>query len=92
MSASDWKALIIDKKKRQQAAIPKEWRIALPPTSQLHVLHVPRECGLLDSDELLITETNVHDLLAKLAAGEWTSVAVTRAFYKRAIIAHQLVR
>jgi len=43
-------------------------------------------------EELEITEIDdVSALLDKLAKGEWSSVEVTTAFYKRAIIAHQLV-
>ncbi|KAF9241343.1 amidase signature domain-containing protein [Melanogaster broomeanus] len=40
---------------------------------------------------LHITNTDVDVLLKKLASAEWSSVAVTTAFYKRAIIAQQLV-
>ena len=48
--------------------------------------------GRITVRELAITETTeVDELLAKLRNAEWTSVETTRAFYKRAIIAHQLV-
>ncbi|KAF8577001.1 general amidase [Ramaria rubella] len=91
MSAcSRWQDLCIDKKKRQAAAIPAEWHITIPPDEQLNVLQVPRQCGLLDANELVITEADVPELLNRLASGEWSAVEVTRAFYKRAIVAHQL--
>lgn len=88
-----WQELAADKKTRQTEAIPKEWIIALPPADQLDVSDVPAKCGLLTPFELEVTEsTDVADLLEKLATGKWSSVDVTRAYYKRAIIAQQLVR
>lgn len=87
-----WQELIADKQKRQKAAVPEEWLITPPPDSQLDVTAVPQTCGLLSPEELKITETtDVSVLLEKLANGEWSSVDVTRAFYKRAIVAHQVV-
>ncbi|EJD03924.1 general amidase [Fomitiporia mediterranea MF3/22] len=86
-----WQELVADKQQRQKAAIPREWLITPPPNSQLDVTDVPRTCGILTPQELAITETeDVAVLLTKLASGEWTSVDVTRAFYKRAIIAQQV--
>ncbi|OBZ78579.1 Acetamidase [Grifola frondosa] len=52
---------------------------------------VPITCGLLTTRELEITDTiDVEILLHKLRTAEWSSVDVTTAFYKRAIIAQQL--
>lgn len=90
--STKWQELAADKKKKQQAAIPKDWLIKVPPVEQLDVTSVPTECGLLTSFELDVTETqDVALLLKKLASGEWSSVDVTTAYYKRAIIAHQVV-
>lgn len=87
-----WQELVAEKRDRQKKAIPEDWLITLPPAEQLDVTGVPRECGLLTAFELEVTETDdVALLLHKLASGEWTSVAVTTAFYKRAIISHQVV-
>ncbi|KAF8140227.1 general amidase [Boletus edulis] len=86
-----WFDLATDKKQRQQNAIPKEWLITSPPASTLNVISIPETCGLLTPQELVITNEDVDGLLKKLASGEWTAVAVTTAFYKRAIIAQQLV-
>lgn len=87
-----WQELVADKLQRQKAAIPKEWLITPPPSDQLDVTDVPGSCGLLTLDELEITETeDVGVLLANLASGEWSSVDVTTAFYKRAIVAQQVV-
>jgi len=87
-----WQELVADKQKRQKETIPNEWIVQTPPADRLNVIDFPRETGLLSDFELEITESNVEALLPKLASGEWSSVNVTRAFYKRAIIAHQVVR
>lgn len=88
---NSWKELVEDKKKRQEEAIPKDWLVTPPSTDRLNVLDFPTECGLLTDIETEITESNVEVLLPKLASGDWSSVDVTRAFYKRAIIAQQVV-
>lgn len=87
-----WKALVEDKKRRQLASIPQDWFIERPPDSQLDVTSIPAQCGLLSPKELEITHTvDIQTLLTKLASAQWSSVEVTTAFYKRAIVAHQLV-
>lgn len=87
-----WQDLVADKKLRQAASIPKEWLITYPAHTVLDVRKVPDECGLLTPKEIEITNTvDVQTILANLATGKWTSVEVTLAFYKRAIIAQQLV-
>lgn len=86
-----WKAICLDKKKRQEASIPKDWLVKPPSDDRLNVIDFPRESGLLTAIELTITESNVETLLANLASSTWSSVNVTRAFYKRAILAHQAV-
>lgn len=91
MSTPTWQEIAAKKKQEQIDKLPKEWLIKTPPESQLNVLSVPKDCGLLSSEELEITETPVEDILPKLASAEWSSVQVTTAFYKRAIIAHQVV-
>ncbi|EKM61017.1 uncharacterized protein PHACADRAFT_83626 [Phanerochaete carnosa HHB-10118-sp] len=86
-----WQELVADKKLRQTASIPKIWLITSPPDSVLDVRKVPDECGLLTPKEVVITNTiEVQTILANLATGKWTSLEVTLAFYKRAIIAQQL--
>ncbi len=87
-----WKEVVAEKQKRQLASIPQEWTLAgLPSRDHLDVTAFPDSCGLLTPTELEITRSEVDVLLSRLANGEWTSVEVTAAFYKRAIIAHQLV-
>jgi amidase len=89
--ANNWLELIADKKRRQLESIPKEWLISVPAEDVLDVCKYPEECGLLSVREVQITNTGVDVLLKRLASGEWSSVEVTTAFCKRAVIAHQLV-
>jgi amidase len=86
-----WTTLIAEKKKRQLESIPQEWIVTPPSDSTLDVSAFPKTCGLLNAREIEITNTSVDVLLEKLACAAWTAVDVTTAFYKRAIIAHQLV-
>ncbi|THH27363.1 hypothetical protein EUX98_g6833 [Antrodiella citrinella] len=90
-TSTSWQALVADKRRRQAQTIPKEWLISTPSDTELTVTDVPATCGLLTEKELLITSSDVDHLLKKLASAEWSSVEVTTAFYKRAIVAHQLV-
>ncbi|KZV69062.1 general amidase [Peniophora sp. CONT] len=87
-----WQDLVVDKRARQAAAIPKDW-IITPPADDVHdVTDVPATCGLLSAKELAITEnTDIEKLLVQLATGELSSVEVTIAYYKRAIVAQQVV-
>jgi len=86
----DWKDICRKKKQAQLDSIPSSWIIDSVPED--NVLEVPQKCGLLTDKELDITEmTDIDCLLKKLHSGEWSSVEVTTAFYKRAIIAQQLV-
>ncbi|KAG2111804.1 general amidase [Suillus cothurnatus] len=86
-----WTTLIAEKKKRQLESIPQEWIVTPPSDSTLDVSAFPETCGLLNAREIEITNTSVDVLLEKLACAAWTAVDVTTAFYKRAIVAHQLV-
>jgi amidase len=91
--SSTWQDAVAEKSRRQQQSIPQEWLIKTPPSDVNHVIEIPESCGLLSAKDLEITGiVDVDVLLRKLASGEWSSVEVTTAFYKRAIIAQQLVR
>ncbi|KAN0124333.1 Amidase signature domain containing protein [Russula decolorans] len=88
---SSWQELVAEKKRRQTASIPKQWLITLPADDVSDVTDVPSNCELLSAHELEITAVSeIAVLLNKLATGEWSSVEVTTAFCKRAIVAHQL--
>ena len=87
-----WQELAAEKKRRQAASIEKEWLIKPPADDVLDVTDVPSNCRLLSARELEITAVSeVAVLLDNLATGKWSSVDVTTAFCKRAIVAHQLV-
>jgi amidase len=86
-----WEKTASDKKARIAASIPPEWRLKVEPTED-SVMDYPKKSGIMTADELAITESNATDLVAQMAVGKLTSVAVTTAFCKRAALAHQLVR
>ncbi|KAH9839323.1 general amidase [Rhodofomes roseus] len=87
-----WKSLAAEKRQRLADAIPKEWvPSSIPGPQELDVTAFPKQSRTLSGKEVKITEvTDVNALLKKLAMAEWSAVEVTTAFYKRAIIAHQL--
>lgn len=86
-----WQEKAEDKRARISASIPLEWRIKALP-DELSVMDYPKKSGIMSTEELAITESSATDLVAQLATGKLTSVAVTNAFCKRAALAHQLVR
>lgn len=87
-----WQDRCTARKTQQCEQIPKEWVIEPPSQGQYNVISIPQTCGILSERELQITETiDIDLLLRKLASGKWSSVEVTTAYYKRAIVAHQLV-
>ena len=86
---------VAGKLSQQASSIPPEWRLSSIPPSDTHpdARAFIRTSGLLDDDELAITDTtDMTVLLRKLATGELSSVKVVRAFCKRAAVAHQLTR
>lgn len=91
----DWKDISAKAVEKLENAIPAEWRIPkdkLPAEDVLDVTDFPAKSGLLTQDDIEITESFATEIVAKLAKGEWSAENVTRAFCKRAAIAHQLVR
>ncbi|EFW18828.1 hypothetical protein D8B26_005627 [Coccidioides posadasii str. Silveira] len=89
--------------------IPKEWRlpakwipagmhspeesVANTKYDAINVMDIPRQCGLLSTKQLEITEKwDVKGLLGEMASGRLTVTEVCEAFCKRAAIAHQLTR
>ncbi|KAF8906245.1 amidase signature domain-containing protein [Gymnopilus junonius] len=89
---TDWKTLCNEKRSRLYDSIPREWIIPyLSIKEHPNVLNVPAKSGLLTRRELMITDTeDVDVILERLRTGEWTSLETTKAFCKRATIAHQL--
>lgn len=94
MATEEWKTISEKAKQILNDSIPTEWRIPkdkLPSDDQLNVTGVPAQCGILSEKDLEITESYATDIVKKIAAGEWKAEDVTRAFCKRAAIAHQVV-
>ena len=79
---------------RQRGSYLPSSCLGIPPLFEYgpqNVLNVPRECGLLNSTELQITEGyTIKTLLQALSSRKVSSVDVTTAFCKRAAIAQQL--
>ncbi|KAF3016466.1 hypothetical protein E8E14_008665 [Neopestalotiopsis sp. 37M] len=90
---ADWEQKAAKKRQALSDSIPSEWIIPaelLPDESIEDVTKFPETSGWFTFEELAITNSNVLDLLPKLASGELKSETVTRAFCKRAAAAHQL--
>ncbi|KAI5373104.1 hypothetical protein J4E82_008204 [Alternaria postmessia] len=95
---ADWQTLAQSKRESVFAAIPKDWLLPPPQTSQytetssISVLDVPRTCGILTEKELDITENyDATDLVGMMAERRLTSTEVVTAFCKRAAVAQQCV-
>lgn len=83
--------LAAKKRAEQLSLIPPEWRFAEIPSvdSAPNALPYIRKC--LTPTELALTEeTDITILLRKLSSGGLSSLELTRAFAKRAALAHQL--
>lgn len=81
------------KRSIQYSLIPAQWRLAsIPPVDEVvDALEYIRKSNLLTARELSITETSdVNVLLCNLASRQLSSIEVTKAFAKRAVLAHQL--
>ena len=99
-TTSTWQEIAARKRAARDALIPAAWKLPSkflprdPPLFEYgpqNVLNVPRECGLLNSTELQITEGyTIKTLLQALSSRKVSSVDVTTAFCKRTAIAQQL--
>jgi len=89
ITLEDWATIAQAKQQRNLDSIPAEWRIN--PVESVHVMDIPAKCGILTPDELDMTATPAHDLVAQMKKGVLKSYDVVLAFAKRAAIAHQLV-
>jgi len=89
-----WEDTGKEARKRLLDSIPPEWRLPedkLPPADQANVLDFPSKSGLFTEHELSITTSAATHIVQAIASGEWKAIDVTRAFCKRAAVAHQLV-
>lgn len=75
----------------QYSLIPPEWRIDQIPSIESEPNALPPLRNLLTQRELSLTEeTDIGVLLRRLSSGALSSLELTRAFAKRAALAHQL--
>ena len=73
---------------------PKQWLLPsekLPGPEQLTVLDVPAKSGALTPEEIVMTESDVSQLLEAYSSGKWTVRQVVEACLKKAVIINQLV-
>ncbi|TGO86225.1 hypothetical protein BPOR_0322g00050 [Botrytis porri] len=86
-----WQGIASEVQKHRDATIAKVEPAIVEITEKLHrrVISLPRK--YLSPEEITITETPIEDLLASLATGRLSSLAVTKAFLRRAAIAQKLV-
>ncbi len=89
-----WMTVAATKREALAKQIPKAYLVPsdqLPPPDQLNVTAWARQSAWFSPREAEITESTASQLLAKMAAGTWSSEEVTRAFCRRAAAAQQLV-
>lgn len=80
-----------EKRANQLALIPPEWRLSPIPSVESHPDALAYIRRILTPAELALTEeTDITVLLRKLSSAELSSLELTRAFAKRAALAHQL--
>ena len=94
MASEEWKDISQKAQKILADSIPTEWRISadkLPSSNQANVTDFPAKSGILSKDELKITESFATEIIENVADKTWKAGDVTRAFCKRAAIAHQVV-
>jgi amidase len=79
--------------KRREAAIPKEYLLPEAALTSLprNLTTVPKASGHFTTAELEIIESVAEDILLNIRNRKWTSLEVTKAFCKSAIVAQQLV-
>ncbi|PQE05218.1 Acetamidase protein [Rutstroemia sp. NJR-2017a BBW] len=77
---------------RRAAALPKEYLLPEEHLANLprDVTGIPRSSKHFTPEELEIIETSAEGILQKIREKSWTSVEVTKAFSKAAVVAHQL--
>lgn len=89
-----WEEIALER--RKLIVIPEEYKLTqdiletINERSSRSVIDIPALCGILSEAEITITETATPNLLQLLRNGNVSSQSTLLAFYKRALIAHQL--
>ena len=88
-NGASWQEVAADRQRHRDASISQFLPSPLPPLLteplSLNTTRIPR--SILSDEELAITDTNVEDLVAKLASGQWSATLVVKAFMARATVA-----
>lgn len=91
MAPQSYQELAAQKRADQLALIPVEWRLSPVPSVDSAPDALAYLRRILSPTELALTEeTDITVLLRKLSSGELSSLDLTKAFAKRAALAHQL--
>ncbi|KAL1849577.1 hypothetical protein Plec18167_003179 [Paecilomyces lecythidis] len=85
----NWCATAARRRQEIYARIPEECLVDRALLAQQNLVDLPYRCGILTPKELRITEHDAVELLRRIRDGTYSAVEVTRAFCKRAAIAHQ---
>lgn len=91
--AKDYTVIAAQAQQKVLDQIPAQWRIP----SEIRAQHTGdarvfiQNCGLLNKDQLEITNLNATELLRSIHTGKLKAVEAVEAFCARAAIAHQLV-
>lgn len=80
--------------KRREKAIPQEYLLQGVSTTDLprNVTGVHSSSGHFTAEELQIIGTEAEGILSNVKERKWTTLEVTKAFCKSAVVAQQLVR
>ncbi|KAG2170633.1 hypothetical protein JADG_010372 [Aureobasidium aubasidani] len=89
---SSWQDICHFKRELQAGNIPFDWRLKSIPEDYKSSIPIVESCGVLNAEELEITNTDASILVSKLQTGELTSVKVVTAFCKRAAVLQQLTK
>lgn len=90
-SSPSYLDLAAQKRDRQLELIPPEWRLSPVPSVESTPDALAYLRQVLTPIELALTEeTDITILLRRLSSGELSSLELTRAYAKRAALAHQL--
>lgn len=81
-------------RKRRDASIPSSYILPEQIIANLpqNLKNIPQTSKHFSHEEVEIIESEAEDILIKIKEKIWTSLEVTEAFCKAAVVAQQLVR
>ncbi|KAG0646116.1 amidase [Hyphodiscus hymeniophilus] len=89
MDPLTWAAVAGRRQDEINNAIPEPYRLTTTLLEACNLIKLPETCGILEERELKITSHTATELLKLLHNETYTAVEVTKAFCKRAAVAHQ---